>query len=48
LLPDGQKAGAAVAFMLADPNDVLAKVQPGSKDLGGGEEQPQAGGKRPR
>jgi hypothetical protein len=27
-----------VAFMLADPNDELAKVQPSSKDLGGGEE----------
>jgi hypothetical protein len=38
LLPDGEKATAAVAFMLADPNDELAKVQPGSKDLGGGEE----------
>jgi hypothetical protein len=40
LVADGQKAAAAVAFMLADPNDELAKVQPGSgKDLGGGQEQ---------
>jgi len=38
LLPEGKKAPAAVAFMLADPQDELAKVQPGSKDLGGGEE----------
>jgi hypothetical protein len=40
LLPEGKKAAAAVAFMLADPNDELAKVQPGSRDLGGGEEKP--------
>ena len=40
LLPEGKQATAAVAFMLADPNDELAKVQPGSgKDLGGGQEQ---------
>jgi hypothetical protein len=39
LLPEGKKTAAAVAFMLADPNDDLAKVQPGSgKDLGGGAE----------
>jgi hypothetical protein len=38
LLPEGKKAAAAVAFMLADPKDELAKVQPGSRDLGGGEE----------
>ena len=39
LLPEGTKAAAAVAFMLADPHDELAKVQPGSgKDLGGGAE----------
>jgi hypothetical protein len=48
LLPQGKKAGAAVAFMLADPNDELAKVQPGSRDLGGGEEKQQASGKPPR
>jgi hypothetical protein len=36
-VPEGEKATAAVAFMLADPHDELAKVQPGSgKDLGGG------------
>lgn len=36
---EGKKIHAAVAFMLADPNDELAKVQPGSgKDLGGGQE----------
>jgi hypothetical protein len=46
LLPEGTKAGAAVAFMLADPNDELAKVQPGSRDLGGGAEKEQGGGKR--
>jgi hypothetical protein len=39
VLAAGTKATAAVAFMLADPKDELAKVQPGSgKDLGGGEE----------
>jgi hypothetical protein len=39
LLPKGKKTAVAVAFMLADPRDALAKVQPGSgKDLGGGEE----------
>jgi hypothetical protein len=39
LLPVGKKRPAALAFMLADPNEELAKVQPGSgKDLGGGEE----------
>jgi hypothetical protein len=39
LLPEGKKTAAAVAFMLADPNDELARVQPGSgKDLGGGQE----------
>jgi hypothetical protein len=37
-VPQGKKVTAAVAFMLADPNDELAKVQPGSRDLGGGEE----------
>jgi hypothetical protein len=38
-VPEGKKAAVAVAFMLADPKDELAKVQPGSgKDLGGGEE----------
>jgi hypothetical protein len=42
LLPDGEKTTAAVAFMLADPRDELAKVQPGSKDLGGGEEKERA------
>jgi hypothetical protein len=37
VVPEGKKVTAAVAFMLADPNDELAKVQPGSgKDLGGG------------
>jgi hypothetical protein len=45
LLPEGKKALAAVAFLLADPDDELAKVQPGSKDLGGGEERPQGSGK---
>jgi hypothetical protein len=40
LVPEGKKTAAAVAFMLADPNDELAKVQPGSgKDVGGGQEQ---------
>jgi hypothetical protein len=40
LLPEGKKTPVAMAFMLADPNDELAKVQPGSgKDLGGGAEQ---------
>jgi hypothetical protein len=40
VVPAGEKTAAAVAFMLADPNDELAKVQPGSgKDLGGGQEQ---------
>src|SRR5262249_39079734 len=29
-VPDGKKTTAAVAFQLADPNDELAKVQPGS------------------
>jgi hypothetical protein len=48
LLPEGKKAPAAVAFMLADPNDELAKVQPGSKDLGGGEEIPPADGEPTR
>jgi hypothetical protein len=48
LLPEGKKAAAAVAFLLADPNEELAKVQPGSKDLGGGEEKQQAGGKPTR
>jgi hypothetical protein len=39
ILPRGKKTAAAVAFMLADPNDELARVQPGSgKDLGGGAE----------
>jgi hypothetical protein len=39
LVPEGKKTAAAVAFMRADPNDELAKVQPGSgKDLGGGQE----------
>jgi hypothetical protein len=38
LLPEGEKTTAAVAFLLADPNDELAKVEPGSKCLGGGEE----------
>jgi hypothetical protein len=44
LLPDGEKTAAAVAFLLADPTDELAKVQPGSKDLGGGEENQQPAG----
>ncbi|HEY7427300.1 MAG TPA: hypothetical protein VH682_23905 [Gemmataceae bacterium] len=39
VVPQGKKTTAAVAFLLADPHDELAKVQPGSgKDLGGGEE----------
>jgi hypothetical protein len=39
LLPEGKKTAAAVGFMLADPNEELARVQPGSgKDLGGGED----------
>jgi hypothetical protein len=38
-VPDGRKVPAVVAFMLADPNDDLARVQPSSgKDLGGGAE----------
>jgi hypothetical protein len=37
LLPPGKNTAAAVAFLLADPRDELARVQPGSgKDLGGG------------
>jgi hypothetical protein len=48
LLPEGKNAAAAVAFLLADPRDELAKVQPGSKDLGGGEEKEQASGKPAR
>jgi hypothetical protein len=48
LLPDGEKAAAAVAFMRADPSDELAKVQPGSKDLGGGEEKQPAVSTRQR
>jgi hypothetical protein len=40
LLPEGRSSAVAVAFLLADPNDELARVQPGSgKDLGGGAEQ---------
>jgi hypothetical protein len=39
VVPEGKMATAAVAFMLADPNDELAKVQPGtSRDLRGGEQ----------
>jgi hypothetical protein len=38
LLPEGEKTTAAVAFLLADPGDELARVEPGSKDLGGGQE----------
>ena len=39
LLPEGKRTAVAVAFMLADPNDELARVQPGSgRDIGGGEE----------
>jgi hypothetical protein len=41
LLPEGEKTAAAIAFMRADPADELAKVQPGSKDLGGGQEKAQ-------
>jgi hypothetical protein len=38
-VPAGKKAAVAVGFLLADPSDELAKVQPGSgRDLGGGEE----------
>ncbi len=48
LLPEGKKAAAAVAFMLADPNDELAKVQPGSKDLGGGAEKEPSPTAKPR
>jgi hypothetical protein len=45
LVPEGKKTAAAVAFMLADPSDELARVQPGSgKDLGGGQEKEQAPG----
>jgi hypothetical protein len=47
LVPEGEKTTAAVAFMLADPNDELAKVQPGDgKDLGGGREQEPGGRKQ--
>jgi hypothetical protein len=39
LVPEGKKTAAAVSFLLADPKDELARVQPGSgKDLGGGQE----------
>jgi hypothetical protein len=39
IVPEGKKAMAAVAFLLVDPNEELAKVQPGSgKDLRGGAE----------
>jgi hypothetical protein len=39
IVPEGKKTAVAVAFLLADPNAELAKVQPGSgKDLGGGAE----------
>jgi hypothetical protein len=48
LLPEGEKTAAAVAFMLADPTDELAKVQLGSKDLGGGEEKEGASTQRVR
>jgi hypothetical protein len=38
-VPAGKRAAVAVAFLLADPKDELARVQPGSgKDLGGGRE----------
>jgi hypothetical protein len=49
VLPDGKRTAAAIAFVLADRDDELAKVQPGSgKDLGGGEEKaPPASGRRP-
>jgi hypothetical protein len=49
LVPDGKKIAAAVAFMLADPHDELAKVQPASgRDLGGGEEKQPSPGQRTR
>jgi hypothetical protein len=47
LLPEGEKTAAAVAFLLADPGDELARVQPGSRDLGGGEEKQQARRREP-
>jgi hypothetical protein len=47
LLPDGERATVAVAFMRADPNDELARVQPGSRDIGGGSENGGASGPRP-
>ncbi len=34
MLPEGTKTVAALAFLLADPKDELATVQPGSQDLG--------------
>jgi hypothetical protein len=38
VIPGGKKAPVALAFVLANPNDELAQVQPGSSnDLGGGE-----------
>jgi hypothetical protein len=49
LVPEGKRHTAVVAFMLADPNDELAKVQPGSgRDIGGGEEQSLAKGGKTR
>jgi hypothetical protein len=38
MIPPGKKGPVVLAFMLADANDELAKVQPSSRDLGGGEE----------
>jgi hypothetical protein len=39
LVPKGKKIAVAVAFLLADPRDELARVQPSSgRDLGGGAE----------
>jgi hypothetical protein len=49
LVPEGKKVAAAVAFMLADPSDELARVQPGEgRDLGGGREKEAGASQRRR
>jgi hypothetical protein len=49
LVPQGKKVAAAVAFMLADPSDELARVQPGDgRDLRGGAEKEAGAGERRR
>ncbi len=48
LLAEGAKTAAALAFLRADPKDERARVQPGSKDLGGGAETDRPMTGRPR